>query len=218
MTKTRNVKPTVASVVASQSRRQPRQKISGRIGNNTTLRGTELCTSIIVPSGSGASSSIIPLIAGTTNSRAVYTFINVSKNYQKYLYRPGTHFRYQPNVGLNTSGTIYVSFIDNPEAIKDYVAANAASRLDIIKGQANMHSYPVWQEFTLPLTATPRQKMFSTDVTTDFTDADTLNRVCQGAYIYGVELPANVTADAVIGRPMLNVNLDLQELSATPVT
>lgn len=218
MTKSRNVKPTVARTVASQSKRQPRQRISGRLGSDTILKGTELCTSLTVANGGSGMASYIPLIAGTTSSRAVYTFINVAKNYQKFIYRPGTHFRYQPNVGLSTAGTVYVAYIDNPEAIKDYIAASGAIRLDIVKGQANMRSYPVWQEFIMPLTATPRQRMFTTDVTTDLTDADTLNRVCQGAYIFGVELPTTVSADTTIGRPILHVNLELQELSATPVT
>lgn len=202
----------------NQSRRGVRQRISGQLGTNTVLKGTELCTSFTIGNAANATAGYIPLIAGVPTTRAVYTFINVAKNYQKYLYKPGTHLRYQPTVGLNTAGTVFVAFIDNPEAMKDYVAADGAGRLEIVKGQANLRSYPVWQEFTFPLTATPRQRYFSTDVTTDYTSAEVLNRVCQGMYIYALELPAVTTAATTFGRPLLHVNLQLEELSASPVT
>lgn len=212
----KQTKPTIANVVAQRSSRGMRQKIQGNLGNTTLLRGTELLTPISVLDTSSGATSYVPLIGGSSQQRAVYTFINVAKNFQRFLYLPGTHFRYQPNVGLNTAGTIYVAYVDNPELLKDFIAASGSTRLDILKGMANMKSYPVWQEFVQHI-GPPRLKSFSTDPNTDFTNADTLNRVLQGAFIFGVE-GVTQTATTTYGRIALQNVLRLEELSATPAS
>lgn len=207
---------TIANVVAARSKRGMRQNISGRLGNSTVLKGTELLTSATI-SGTGTDyTNVYPLIAGSTYGRAVYTFINVAKNFQKFVYMPGTMLRYQPNCGLNTAGTVYVAYVDNPEIIKDFTAAAATPRMDIVRGQANMKSYPVWQEFTHAI-GNSRLKTYSTDVTTDLTDSDTINRVCQGAFLIGIE-GTSQTGTTTYGRLALFNNLRLDELSATPPT
>lgn len=211
-----NSTKTIANVVATRSNRGMRQSISGRLGNSTVLKGIELLTPLTVTGTASAVTTYYPLIAGTTSGRAVYTFINVAKNFAKFIYQPGTHYRYQPNCGLNTAGTVYVAYIDNPEIIKDFAAASGNVRLDIVKGTANMKSYPLWQEFTVNI-GPPRIKQFSTDVTTDFTNADTLNRVCQGAFIVAVE-GVSQTADTTYGRSAIHNVLRLEELSATSAT
>jgi hypothetical protein len=194
------------------------QRIRGVLGSNTIIKGTELQDPQSIPAASSSRTDYTVLIAGSTNGRAVYTFVNIGKNFQKFLYLPGTHMRYQPSCGLNTAGTIYVAYIDNPEAMKDFYAASAVDRLAITKGQANMVSYPLWQEFTYHMKSAPRARMFSTDVTTDFTNADTLNRVCQGMFIYCIDGVVAPTVETTYGQIALQVNLKLEELSATPVT
>lgn len=212
----KQTKPTIADAVAKRSARGMRQKIQGSLGNTTLLRGTELLTSLAVTGTNTGIAALIPLIAGTSEQRAVYTFINVAKNFQKFLYLPGTHIRYQPNVGLNTAGTIYISYVDNPEIVKDYVALTATARAEVVKGMANMKSYPLWQEFTHHIGAA-RLKSFSTDVTSDFTNADTLNRVMQGCFLIAIEGVVQ-TATTTYGRIALQNVLRLEELSATPPT
>lgn len=212
----KQTKSTIAEVVARRSTRGMRQKIQGSLGNTTLLRGTELLTALSITGTNTGTTALVPLIAGTSESRAVFTFINVAKNFQKFLYLPGTHMRYQPNVGLNTAGTIYIAYVDNPEIVKDYNAASASVRADIVKGMANMKSYPLWQEFTHHI-GPPRLKSFSTDVTTDFSDADTLNRVMQGTFLIAIEGVIQ-TATTTYGRIALQNVLRLEELSSTSPT
>jgi hypothetical protein len=202
-----------AVTVSNRARGNMRPKIRGQLGANTILTGNELMEPLVQGATATLGARFYPLIAGNTEGRAITVFSNTARNFQKFLYEPGTTLHYQPAVGLNTAGTVYVAYIDNPEFISTYYSLAAAQRISAIKTVANVKAFPVWQDFTLPISGTPRQKRFSNDVTVTFR-----NRCCQGCFIVGVEgldlQETGTTTSKTIGTVYLSQRLRLEQLSS----
>lgn len=210
-------KGKIVSTVDNRAKRGMRNKIRGQLGTNTILTGNELLESVIQAANATTGARFYPLVAGSSEGRAVTLFSGVSRFFQKFLYESGTTLHYQPAVGLNAAGTIYAAFIDNPELVAAYYSGTTAQRLQLVKEVSNMKAYPVWQEFTFPLVATPRQKRFSNDAGVTYNNAENLNRVCQGLFAVAVEgLDKNDAEGATtktIGQVFLTQRLRLEELS-----
>lgn len=211
--KGKKVSNTVRNAVDSRSRGGIRPRIRGSLGNNMVLRGNEMLENLIIPATQTDHSLGYPLIAGVTVARDAVIFSGVARCFQQYKYLPGTALHYQPAVGLNTSGTIYAAYFDNPEMISDWNSLGTVARVSRIKANASVKCFPVWQEFRIPISGTPRLKMFSTDISTTY-NVDDLTRTCQGLFAVAIDgVTANATATQTIGRCVLETVLQLEGLS-----
>lgn len=211
--KKNGVVKTIKNEVDRRANGGMRLRVRGNLGNNMVLRGNEMLESLVVPTVSTSMALGYPLVAGNTTARDSIVFANVAKNFQQYKYLPGTQLHYQPAVGLNTSGTIYVGLLENPEAIADWYLLNTASKIIYIKALSSVKSYPLWQEFVLPLIGTPRLKMFPTDTDVNFTLETDVTKSVQSVFVVGIDGFTSVTGATTVGRCYLQQNLQLEHLS-----
>ncbi len=143
-------------ILQPASSRLPRMAPRGRLGVNTVLHGNEaLGGTTSDASGIVAGSCLlVPGYNADTTSGAIGA---VSRYYATGKFLPGTAVHYVPQVSLSTSGTIYMSYTDNPEVIADFFgSATNAGKLAIVRNQANVRNYPVWQQFTYVMPPTLR--------------------------------------------------------------
>lgn len=160
-------------------------KVKGVISNNTIVEGNYRVA--MTTDTFGQAAVAVRLDTVTNSSSAINTLAGL---YQEYLYKPGTSFTYVPAVGLTTPGSVFVAWLDNAEVMKNYVEGTVSQRNNIIANTANSKVYPIWQQFTVSLTAAPRLKKF--DVNDSFeTNAGAqmsseFARSCQGMWAVGV--------------------------------
>lgn len=207
----------IKNVVDQRSRGGVRQRIRGNLGNSMVLRGNEMLEGLVVPANSTKHSLGYPLVGGNTTARDSVVFANVAKSFQQYLYMPGTVLHYQPAVGLNTPGNIYVAYIDNPECIADWYSAGVDLRITMVKSNSTIKAFPVWQEFTLPISGVPRLKRFPTDTSVDFTSEIDNTKSVQGLFAVCIEGVTSTTPAFTIGRCYLQQALQLETLAYATV-
>jgi len=206
-------KSTIKNEVVRRAQGGMRQRVRGSLGNSMVLRGNELLEALTMPTSSAIHTLGYPLVGGNTTARDSVVFANVSKNFQQFKYLPGTQLHYQPAVGLNTSGTIYVAYIDNPETIADWYLASQTLRLTMIKSSSTVKSFPLWQEFVLPISGTPRQKLFPTDTSVDFTAELDNSKSVQGVFFVGIDGVTAANPGITVGRCYLQQQLQLESLA-----
>jgi len=90
-------------ILHRRNKQPPRMRISGRISNNTVLRGTELCP--LLSTGSSPSvAAVIPLIGGSGIglNGSFSPLMNVAKSYSECLFQSAM-MTYVPSVGLTNT-------------------------------------------------------------------------------------------------------------------
>lgn len=169
-----------------QRRRNPsKMKVSGRIGNNTTIRGTEL-VGTVTTNASGAAALVIPLIGGSTiGLQNLFSPLQqVAKLYNQFVFQHSL-IRYIPSVGLTTPGNVTIAFINNTEAMS-YVLESGRTFTELQSmafGQSNAVTHPVWHEFTYAMNLPARRKRFDINSTNAIINIDTIERDCQGVFV-----------------------------------
>lgn len=167
--------PTKAMVT---SRSAGRLRLKGNINPDTMIEGNTRTSIITDAAGNAAGWSKLDMTAPGVIS-------TVGGLYQQFLFKPGTAFNYVPSVGLTSSGNVLVGWLDNPEVMLSYQNGTLAQRTTIVQSLANTKIYPIWQQFTYPLTAAPRLKKF--DVNGVMTaSADEYQRSSQGWFVFAV--------------------------------
>lgn len=193
-------------------RNPPKVRISGRIGNQTVVRGMEVCATLAT-TGTGAGALVIPLIGGSSLAmNANFTPLQqVAKLYNQFLFQQCA-IKYIPSVGMTTSGNVTICFINNSEVISYLLeSGRTLGEVESIAfGQANAVSHPVWHEFTYSMNLPARRKRFDTNNTNPATNTDTIERDCQGAFIIFV---SGAPASTAITTPRRESALLLEGLS-----
>lgn len=161
------------------SRSAGRLRLKGQINPDTMIEGN--ARTLITADAAGNASG-----AARLDMTAPGVISTVGGLYQQYLFRPGTAFNYVPSVGLTTSGNILVGWLDNPEVMAAYLSANTAARATIVQSLANTKIYPIWQQFSYPLTSAPRLKKFDVNGTIVLSTPDELQRSSQGFFVFSV--------------------------------
>lgn len=182
--------------------RQPsRMKISGRISNSTTIRGTELIGTLTT-NASGAVAAVIPLIGGATIGMitAHTPLQSVAKLYNQFVFQSSL-IRYIPSVGLNSPGNVTIAFLNNTEAMS-YVLESGRTFNELQTmafGQSNAVTHPVWHEFTYAMNLPARRKRFDINATAPTLTIDTIERDCQGVFLIVIS-GATATTEVCIPR------------------
>lgn len=196
-----------------QRRRQPpRVKVQGRIGQNTYVRGMEVCNSIAT-NADGNGSLVVPLIGGAvTGLNTNFSPLQqVARIYNQFLFTSSS-MRYIPSVGMTTPGNVTVTFLNNSESC--YYALEAgrtwSELAGLALGQANAVTHPVWHEFSYPMNLPARRKRFEVNNTGATSSNDTVERDCQGVFIIIV---SGSTASTLISTPRRESVLMLEGLS-----
>jgi len=159
--------------------RMPRYNVRGAISDQTVLSGNRRMTHTVA-TGSGHSS--IPL--DINGARTLDPIADVGLLYRQFKYLPGTAYNHVPSVSLTTTGTVAVAFIDNPEQMSQWIALTTeANRYDFVTSIGNHKAYPVWKEFTYPLTAPPRRLTFDVNAAQGSVSIDDYERSYQGMFI-----------------------------------
>lgn len=193
-------------------RNPPRMRVKGNIGENTVLHGVDVC-STLTSATDGTGHLVIPLIAGSGSGleSTLSPLQNVAKLYNSFVFQSSS-LKYIPSVGLNTPGNVTVCFLNNSESC--HYALEATRTHTELKtlclGQANAVSHPVWHEFSYPMKLPARRKRFDVNGTSTISDANVVERDCQGVFII---ILAGTTPSTVITTPRRESRLLLEGLS-----
>lgn len=155
-----------------------KMKMSSRsLSDTITLRNTVTVGAVTTDANGNADATT--LIQPAYNGNGPLT--NVARCYQEYK---GTEltFRWQPNVGFTTTGTVWIGYIDNPEMIYRW-NGYGADRYTIIKSLPNVRSGHVFDEIVVHARAPLRRKWFSLDASVASTAAD-YDRTVQGMWVF----------------------------------
>lgn len=195
--------------VMMTSRSAGKSRVKGSITQDTIIEGNTRTFITTDVSGTAAGSIRLDLSTGATSA------INaVGGLYQQYLFRPGTAFNYVPSVGLTTPGNIIIGWLDNPELMAQFVNGNISQRQAIVNTLANAKVYPLWQAFSMPLTAPPRLKKFDVNDTFETNAGVQLStefqRSCQGMWVYNI---FSAPASTAVSVSFLHAKLQLWNLT-----
>lgn len=166
-------------------RNPPRVRVTGRVSNNTTIRGMEVCSNLTTNSA-GSGFIVVPLIGGSSVglSSLFSPLQSVAKVYNQFLFQSSS-LKYIPSVGLTTPGNVTIAFVNNSETC--YYLLETTRTYDevagIAFGQANAVSHPLWHEFSYPMNLPARRKRFDVNGTGAFSNVDTVERDCQGVFV-----------------------------------
>lgn len=192
---------TMVKAVQQRVRQPPRVRISGSISNSTTLRGVEVCNSLQASGLNTDAYLVIPLIGGSNQNMNTKTpLMDVAKLYSSFLFQPGTKMHYIPTVGLNEKGTVSVCFVNNSE-LSDYCLNSGRTTTeirDVVLGASNTVTHAVWQEFTYAMNLPARRKRFDTNRAGALSTESTLDRTCQGVFIF---YASGITAGLTVSTP-----------------
>jgi len=106
-------------------------------------------------------------------------------------------------------GRVYISYLDNPEKISNFLALTEANKILAIKSMRNMVSWNVWENKTFNIPLTFRRKSFSVDGT-QAVGVDNYERTLQGLVCIGAE---SVGAADTIGKFVIRTTLVLEGFS-----
>jgi len=194
--------------------RMPRFNIKGSISDQTVLSGNRRITHTVA-AGNGHATIPLDINAG----RTLDPIADVGLLYRQYKYLPGTSYVHVPSVSLTSAGTVAVAYIDNPEQIANWIAITGdANRYDFVTAIGNHKAYPIWKEFTFPVTAPPRRLTYDVNAvqpTANLLTVDDIERSWQGAVILSF---AGVTPDAgTVSRAYLHQRIMLRGLCGQQV-
>lgn len=207
-------KVNAAASTSALQQRQPRFNMRGQLLQNTMISGNR---------------SLAGLISDTSgNAGAIYYLDGrdggydpagvVSTLYNSFKYLPGTNFTYSPSVGLNTSGTVFVGYITNPE-LMTYLeglvnAANYVTLTDRLRAVGNTKSGPLWSGFSMPMEPVYRRPKFDVNAAYSL-NVDTYDRSIQGAFVIAI---VGAPATTVVCRNIIHKKIQLFGLQGTGAT
>lgn len=207
----------MVKTVQQRVRQPPRVRISGSISNSTTLRGVEVCHDVESVGSNTDAYLVIPLIGGSNqNMNSKTPLMDVAKLYSSFLFQPGTKMHYIPSVGLNEKGTVSVCFINNSE-LADYCLNSGRTTTeirDVVLGASNTVTHAVWQEFTYPMNLPARRKRFDTNRSSPLSSESTLDRTCQGVFVF---YASGIATTTKVSTPRRESVLLLEGLSTSAV-
>jgi len=199
------------AIMSANIPRMPRYNIRGAISDQTVLSGNRRMTHTVA---AGAGHSTIPLDINA--ARTLDPIADVGLLYRQFKYLPGTSYNHIPSVSLTTTGTVAVAYIDNPEQMAQWIGLTGeANRYDFVTSIGNHKSYPIWKEFSYPLTAPSRRLTYDVNAVQGSLTIDDYERAYQGMIILSF---AGVVPDAgTVSRAYLHQRIMLRGLCGQQV-
>lgn len=162
---------------------RPRASFDGQFLNHKVIFAPD------TTSATGTYASGIYVDATATGSCMGTIGAAIANTYSQYVYETCV-LRWLPSIGPGSAeagGRVYVGYVDNPEAIKTYMAATTANQILYIKGNRNMRSFNVWENGVYALPLTRRRKMFDVNNAPTHTLENDNDRSTQGLFIFAYE-------------------------------
>lgn len=136
--------------------------------------------------------------------------VTVAGLYNEGVFLPGSTATWMPTVSATTNGRLWVAWLENPEQIANFLVATSTGQFNILRSIANVKSSQVWQPMTYQIPSQTRKKSFDVNQAVLLSDANVLDRCCQGLLIVAVE---GVPKDTWLGQMQYYDRLKLRGLS-----
>lgn len=190
-----------------------------------TLRGLQFSPAVTTISNVAGSIHFVDASSTTSTGVAanVYlqscsqTLAGVTKIYNEYKYK-SLSFQWMPYVspGVVEGGAqIYISYLDNPEAVSNAVLAPATDVFTAAKGARNMRCFNAWERYTYTVPLSSRRKSFDVNNILVTSVPDILDRSVQGAVVVGYNSP---TAATSLGQWRITYDMDLMRMDYAMTT
>jgi len=122
-------------------------------------------------------------LAGAFTGRGALTNIAACYELEKLV---SCTVRWQPSVGMTTTGTVYMGYIDNAEMIAKW-GSYGADRYTIIKNLPDMVSTSIYAPMTCVWRKPARRRWYNLDKSITATDASQVERSVMGLFVYFIE-------------------------------
>lgn len=151
-------------------------------GSDGTIVSYNTAGSVLTSNSTGDVRSSRSYVVGNPNGLATAIGPGICSSYASGKYLPGTKVRWEPSVSFNTTGRVFVGFVDNPEVVLGTAALTGAQFGTFVRSLGNVISFPVWQETEIDFPTKLRRKRFDTNANVVET-VDVLDR-CMQTYMF----------------------------------